>query len=74
MLDEKTNDYFASIFKDGENFGLSVVDVSTGEFYVSEITGENNAVKLIDELSRVNPREILINQSAELEQKLIGLY
>jgi len=72
MLDEKTNNYLASIFKDGENFGLSVVDVSTGEFYVSEITGENNAVKLIDELSRVNPREILINQSAELEQKLIG--
>ncbi|SFP61203.1 DNA mismatch repair protein MutS [Caldicoprobacter faecalis] len=72
MLEEKSNNYLVSIFKDGSNFGFSIVDVSTGEFYVSQITGENAEAKLMDELSRVSPREILINQSAELDQHLLG--
>ena len=71
MLDEKNNNYLACIFKDGQSFGLSVVDISTGEFYISELTGENNAVRLTDEMSRINPREILMNQGTELDQKLV---
>ena len=40
MLDEKTNNYILSIIKNGENFGLSWADISTGEFYVCEILEE----------------------------------
>ncbi|MFO7295178.1 MAG: DNA mismatch repair protein MutS [Caldicoprobacter sp.] len=72
MLEEKSNNYLVSIFKDGQNFGFSIVDVSTGEFYVSQITGQDAQAKLLDELSRVAPREILINQSAELDQQLLS--
>lgn len=73
MLEEKNNNYLVSIFKDGQNFGFSIVDVSTGEFYLSQVTGENAQPKLLDELSRVAPREILINQSAELDQPLLSI-
>jgi len=48
------------------------VDVSTGEFYVCQITGETAEAKLMDELSRVKPREILLNQGAELDRHLLN--
>lgn len=62
MLDEKTNNYLLSIFYSSTGFGVAFVDVSTGEFVISEIKGENTRNKLLDELSRILPREIIINE------------
>lgn len=38
MLEERKNNYIMAIFKTGIYFGLSLCDVSTGEFYSSQIT------------------------------------
>jgi DNA mismatch repair protein MutS len=62
MLDEKKNNYLASIFKTGIYYGLSYTDVSTGEFYTTQITEGNNFNKLYSELSRFSPAEIVVNE------------
>jgi DNA mismatch repair protein MutS len=62
MLDEKKNNYLAGIFKTGIYYGLSYTDVSTGEFYTTQITEGNNFNKLYSELSRFSPAEIVVNE------------
>lgn len=61
LLEEKKNNYIMSICKSGIYFGISVCDISTGEFYSSEIKGENNFALLLDEISRFSPSEIIAN-------------
>ena len=62
MLEEKKNNYIMSIIKKGIFFGLAVCDVSTGEFYATQIMGSNNFEKLLDEIARYTPSELVINQ------------
>ncbi len=61
LLDEKKNNYIMSIYKVGTFFGISVCDVSTGDFRTTQITDSNNFPKLLDEISRYNPAEIVVN-------------
>ena len=62
LLDEKKNNYIMSIFKKGIYFGLAVCDITTGDFYTSKIMGENNYAALIDEISKFNPAELVVNK------------
>ena len=39
--------------------GLACLDVSTGEFWVTEFEGERAEIQLMDELARLEPREVL---------------
>ena len=61
LLEEKKNNYIMCICKTGLYFGISVCDISTGEFYSSEIKGENNFETLLDEIARFSPSEIIAN-------------
>ena len=62
MLEEKKNNYIMSIMKKGIYYGLAVCDISTGDFYSTEIKlSENNFEKLLDEYARYTPSEIVIN-------------
>ena len=61
MLEERKNNYIMSIYKNGIYFGISVCDVSTGEFYSSEIKNTNNFPLLLDEIARYTPSEIVVN-------------
>lgn len=67
MLDEKKNNYLMSIYCQQIYFGIAVVDVSTGEFYATQITWGSSIRKLIDEVARYKPSEIITN--AQLTQK-----
>lgn len=62
MLEERKNNYIMSIFKNGIYFGVSVCDVSTGDFYSIEIKEENNFPLLLDEIARYTPAELVVNQ------------
>ena len=42
MLEERKNNYIMSIYKTGIYFGISICDISTGEFYSAEIKDNNN--------------------------------
>ena len=61
LLDEKKNNYIMSIYKSGINFGISVCDISTGDFRTTQIVESNNFPKLLDEISRYTPAEIIVN-------------
>ena len=61
LLEEKKNNYIMSICKSGLYFGISVCDISTGEFYSCEIKDENNFALLLDEIARFSPSEIIAN-------------
>ena len=61
MLEERKNNFIMSIFKTGIYFGISLCDVSTGEFYSSEIKETNNFASLLDEIARFNPAELVVN-------------
>ena len=62
LLEEKRNNYIMSIFKKGIFFGIAVCDISTGDFYSAEIKEENNFERLLDEISRYSPSEIIANE------------
>ena len=61
MLEERKNNYIMSIFKSGIYFGISVCDISTGEFYCAEIKDQNNFPMLLDEIARYTPSEVVVN-------------
>ena len=62
LLEEKRNNFIMSIYKEGMFFGVAVCDISTGDFYSTEIKEDNNFSKLLDEISRYNPQELVINK------------
>lgn len=61
MLEERKNNYIMSIFKSGLYFGISVCDISTGEFYSAEIKDNHNFPMLLDEIARYTPSELVVN-------------
>lgn len=61
MLEERKNNYIMSIFKSGIYFGISVCDISTGEFYATEIKDNHNFPMLLDEIARYAPSELVVN-------------
>jgi len=62
LLEEKKNNYIMSIYKSGIYFGLAICDVSTGDFYATQIKENNNFSKLLDEISRYSPSEVIVNR------------
>ncbi len=61
LLDDRKNNYIMSIYKNGIYFGITVCDVTTGDFRTTEIREKNNFTILIDELSKYSPAELVVN-------------
>lgn len=59
-LDETKNNYIMGIFFDGDRFGLSVADVSTADFFVTEVDSNRSC---LDEIFRYAPSEIICNEN-----------
>lgn len=65
MLNEKENNYLASIYISSSTAGLAYCDISTGELNVTDI-GENDTLEtLLNQLVGIKPREIILNSTAE---------
>lgn len=62
MLREKANNYLVAIASDPESYGVAVVDISTGEFAVTEIVGKDCSSGLLEELERLAPAEVLLRE------------
>ncbi len=58
-MDETKNNYLMCIIYVDDGFGVSTVDVSTGDFYVTEV---DETKKLMDEITRFAPAEIICNE------------
>ena len=71
LLDDKSNRYLGAVtltVKKGktETYGLSFLDITTGEFLVSQHASLESAM---DELSRMAPAELLLNEATEEEDR-----
>ncbi len=62
-IEDDKNNFLMGIVAAPEGFGLAVTDVSTGEFHVAEVEDEN---KLLDEINRYSPSEIIANDALYL--------
>ncbi len=59
-FDEKKNNYIMSIVYFGDIYGISTADLSTGDFYVTEVDSTRS---LLDEINKFMPAEIICNHS-----------
>ncbi len=59
-MDSSVNSYIMSIFYSSCPFGVAIADVTTGEFFVTEIM---NGQSLRDEIMRFSPKEIICNEA-----------
>ncbi len=57
-LDETKNNYLMCIIYMDDCFGISVADISTGDYYVTEV---DSSKKLMDEITKFSPAEIIYN-------------
>lgn len=63
-LNETKNNYLMSIYR-GEHYGISFVDITTGDFYTTEV---DRFSKVMDEIAKFAPVEILINETITEEE------
>ena len=69
ILDPKCDQFIASLYFGKNEIGLSVLDVSTGVFKITQINGDNALSILGDELQKLDPREIIIPDSFKNENR-----
>ena len=62
MLDEKSNNYLACVYKDDDGFSLAWADITTGEFFVEEYYGELAIENCIGNLMKLSVAEIICNE------------
>ena len=60
MLDAKSNNFLCAIVGNEKKCSLSFVDISTGEFVVTEFPLFSMKANISSELARLNPKEILL--------------
>jgi len=60
VLDETKNNYLMAVVHTTNAYGISIVDITTGDYYVTEVDNER---KLVDEIYKWSPSEIICNDS-----------
>jgi DNA mismatch repair protein MutS len=65
LLESGRNNFLAALCMTDGNLGLATLDPSTGEFQVTEITGAETQERLLQELARVRPSELLLGKDTD---------
>ena len=69
MLDPKSDQLIVSLFISKKEIGLAALDVSTGNFKVTQFNEEKTGGVLADELQKLDPKEILIPETLMAQPK-----
>lgn len=70
-LDSKSNNFLASIYSNGKSYGLAYADVSTGEFKTTSFSTMDD---LTDELSHIEPKEVLLPEELYQNDALFSFF
>ena len=62
ILDGKTNNFLLSVCLDKKRAGLAWADVSTGEFYLTELFFEHSLLPICDKMLEISPNEIICDE------------
>jgi DNA mismatch repair protein MutS len=65
LLDSGRNNFLAALCVQDGTLGLAMLDPSTGEFLVTEIAGNESQERILQELARIRPNELLIGKDAD---------
>jgi len=63
MLDPKSDQFIISIFISKNKVGLAALDMSTGTFKITQFNDNGSKLALMNELQKMEPKEILIPKS-----------
>ncbi|MGE4488717.1 MAG: DNA mismatch repair protein MutS [Kiritimatiellales bacterium] len=69
-LDRATNNYLAGLVRDGERFGLAMLDLSTGEFWIEESA---SASSLAGNLARYAPQECIVAEESASDEAILPI-
>ena len=69
LLDEKTNNYIACAFAEGDVYALAWADITTGEFNAAEFSGEKKLGESLEMLAKLSPAEVICNDGYLLASK-----
>lgn len=72
MLDDRKNNYLMSVCRNGNFYGLAAVDITTGDFYATRITWGNTRGKLLDEIAKFMPSELVVNSEFNEDRELLS--
>ena len=64
-IDSKSNNYIANIYDFNYCYGISYIDISTGEVYITLVEGEQDQV--IKEITRHGFKEVIVNDTIDRE-------
>ena len=65
ILNEKDNNFLASLYEGEGGFGMSWCDISTGEFSALQLTGDDCRQMLLAQITKIQPKEVLVNVTEE---------
>lgn len=72
MLTAGQNNYLVAMCMQDGVAGLAILDPSTGDFLVTDITGDETDDRLIQELARIRPRELLYSPNTDAYANLVA--
>lgn len=61
MLDESRNNYIACLFRAAESVAVAWTDITTGEFFVQEFTGDTAVEEVVEQLVKLSVAEVICN-------------
>jgi len=67
MLQEGKNNYLAAVYEENKRAGLAFIDISTGDFMMTEMSGPGRLDELDSELQRLEPAECLLPAGSSLD-------
>jgi DNA mismatch repair protein MutS len=72
LLPVNTNNYLVSVCVSGNRAGIAYIDITTGEFSATELSGLEVLSILRAELIRLNPAEVLVSEDLDLNDEFPG--
>ncbi|MCL2873332.1 MAG: DNA mismatch repair protein MutS [Defluviitaleaceae bacterium] len=73
ILDDTANNYIMSLFYSIEGIGLAFCDVTTGEFFTTQIENDFSN-EVIDEIARIKPKELIVNKVPDNQKSIEQLF
>ncbi len=67
MLEEGKNNYLCVICHQKSAIGVCFADCSTGELYATQVDGDDATLRVLNELGRFRPSEILMNDACRVD-------
>ena len=73
LLPEKRNNYLVAGVRQDDRVGVAYADITTGEFATTEFSGADAALRLREELARLQPAELLTVEDGFAPSAELGL-